>query len=300
MSKPGRNDPCPCGSGKKYKKCCLPRDEEARRREEAARPKAATTDGEKPFIAEMRPDLDDEVDHLLEKLELGAGRAVEADIQALLEKHPLYHMTHYAMGVYLATVEEDPVRALPFFEQAVQIFPPFAAAHYNLGGAAMKAGDAAKAVTAYRAAVRYSHEGDGIAKLARPQLDFLEKILLKDSSFSTLDAYLANAKMFDDAFVCLTRQEFEKAVELFNRVLSENPKHVQSFGNLALAYAGLGKRAAAMECFDRALALDPGYEPAIINRRITERMREGEPHIPDGIQEVHYYADRFKEEMGQR
>jgi uncharacterized protein YchJ len=22
MVKPGRNDPCPCGSGKKYKKCC--------------------------------------------------------------------------------------------------------------------------------------------------------------------------------------------------------------------------------------------------------------------------------------
>ena len=22
MSKPGRNDPCPCGSGKKFKKCC--------------------------------------------------------------------------------------------------------------------------------------------------------------------------------------------------------------------------------------------------------------------------------------
>lgn len=25
--KPGRNDPCPCGSGRKYKKCCLPEDE---------------------------------------------------------------------------------------------------------------------------------------------------------------------------------------------------------------------------------------------------------------------------------
>ena len=23
----GRNDPCPCGSGKKYKKCCLARDQ---------------------------------------------------------------------------------------------------------------------------------------------------------------------------------------------------------------------------------------------------------------------------------
>jgi hypothetical protein len=27
----GRNDPCPCGSGKKYKKCCLARHEEARK-----------------------------------------------------------------------------------------------------------------------------------------------------------------------------------------------------------------------------------------------------------------------------
>lgn len=25
MAKAGRNDPCPCGSGKKYKKCCLPK-----------------------------------------------------------------------------------------------------------------------------------------------------------------------------------------------------------------------------------------------------------------------------------
>jgi tetratricopeptide (TPR) repeat protein len=29
MTTPGRNDPCRCGSGKKYKKCCLRRDEEA-------------------------------------------------------------------------------------------------------------------------------------------------------------------------------------------------------------------------------------------------------------------------------
>lgn len=29
MSKVGRNEACPCGSGKKYKRCCLERDEEA-------------------------------------------------------------------------------------------------------------------------------------------------------------------------------------------------------------------------------------------------------------------------------
>jgi uncharacterized protein YecA (UPF0149 family) len=29
MAKPGRNDRCPCGSGKKYKACCLTRDQAA-------------------------------------------------------------------------------------------------------------------------------------------------------------------------------------------------------------------------------------------------------------------------------
>lgn len=36
----GRNEPCHCGSGKKYKKCCLAKDEEARR---AARPRVDET-----------------------------------------------------------------------------------------------------------------------------------------------------------------------------------------------------------------------------------------------------------------
>ena len=27
-NKIGRNDPCRCGSGKKYKKCCMPNDKE--------------------------------------------------------------------------------------------------------------------------------------------------------------------------------------------------------------------------------------------------------------------------------
>ena len=31
MAKPGRNDRCPCGSGKKYKACCLAKDEAAER-----------------------------------------------------------------------------------------------------------------------------------------------------------------------------------------------------------------------------------------------------------------------------
>jgi tetratricopeptide (TPR) repeat protein len=286
MSKRGRNDTCPCGSGKKYKKCCLPRDE-------AARPLVVAEDGEEPFIAELRTDLDAEVDRVLERLELGAGRAVEPEIKALLEKHPRYHMTLYVMGVYLAMVMKDPVGAIPFFEKAVQILPPFPEAHYNLGNSARMACDIPKAVKALRAALRYSQDDDGIAERARKELHFIETTVLKTSPFPNLDAYLANAKLFDEGFECLSKQNFEKAVQLFHRVLSENPTHVQSFGNLALACAGLGQRAVAMECFERALPLDPGYEPALTNRRVVARMREGEPFFPDAIQETHYYAERL-------
>jgi hypothetical protein len=37
-NRPGRNEPCHCGSGRKYKQCCLEKDEAAAR---AARTKAA-------------------------------------------------------------------------------------------------------------------------------------------------------------------------------------------------------------------------------------------------------------------
>jgi tetratricopeptide (TPR) repeat protein len=33
MAKPGRNDPCPCGSGNKYKKCCLAKEEAVERQQ---------------------------------------------------------------------------------------------------------------------------------------------------------------------------------------------------------------------------------------------------------------------------
>src|SRR5260370_10920902 len=39
MAKPGSNDPCPCGSGNKYKKCCLAK-EEAVAREQLAKAEA--------------------------------------------------------------------------------------------------------------------------------------------------------------------------------------------------------------------------------------------------------------------
>jgi protein O-GlcNAc transferase len=286
MNRPGRNDPCPCGSGKKYKKCCLPKEEAQR---------LVTRERDDRFIAELRPELDEAVDRLLERLERGEGKSVESDITELLKQNPDYHMTNFAMGVYQAKVIEDPTAARRYFQKAAAIFPPFAEAHFNLAMAARQAFDIPAAVESFLAAERYAQDGE-IAALARNELQRLEDVLLKTTNFPTLNAYVANAQLFDRAFECLTRQEYNKAAEMFQRVLKENPDHVQSHGNLALAYAGLGRRSDALACLNRALELDPDYEPARENRHVVTRMREGEPCIPDGVREVEFYADRLRDE----
>ena len=56
QARPGRNEPCRCGSGKKYKHCCLEKDDQAAA---AARAKAAKAAADAPPPA---PDAEAEAD----------------------------------------------------------------------------------------------------------------------------------------------------------------------------------------------------------------------------------------------
>ena len=67
MAKIGRNEPCHCGSGKKYKKCCEPRDQQAAT--ERARLLTALSDEATEF-----DELSDRVSELID-----AGRLDEAE-----------------------------------------------------------------------------------------------------------------------------------------------------------------------------------------------------------------------------
>jgi tetratricopeptide (TPR) repeat protein len=54
MTKTGRNDPCPCGSGKKYKHCCLKKDEAAEHEALAAISQATQErGGSRPRFADL-------------------------------------------------------------------------------------------------------------------------------------------------------------------------------------------------------------------------------------------------------
>jgi tetratricopeptide (TPR) repeat protein len=99
MAGPGRNDPCACGSGKKYKKCCLPGEEtvaqvarqaaQASAEQEAAHERALRPTLKR--LQELRDEDQDWIDRSNAVLELiHSGSLDDAEVKAreLIESHP--------------------------------------------------------------------------------------------------------------------------------------------------------------------------------------------------------------------
>lgn len=120
MAKSGRNDPCPCGSGQKYKRCCLPRDDAAERAAAdraaalAREPASAVTDA---AIGADDDGLDDASNRVIPLID--AGRLDEAEQAAhdLLARYPEVHdgLERLAM-VYAA--RGDRARAAEYYRKA--------------------------------------------------------------------------------------------------------------------------------------------------------------------------------------
>jgi tetratricopeptide (TPR) repeat protein len=191
------------------------------------------------------------------------------------------------MGVCHA-LQDRHEEAIKFFERAVDIFPYFTEAYFNMAMACTKLGDIGGMVRGFREVIRIS--GDkGLVSEAKRRLDDLEKMVREHKGFN-LDTYVKNSETYNKAFSALERREFMLAINLFKQVLETDSKHVQSWGNLGLAYASNGERGKALECLDKALELDPEYEIAAVNRMGIEKMREGEP-LEWEMDSVNYYRD---------
>ena len=110
MAKTGRNDPCPCGSGNKYKKCCLMKDEAAERERLAtivqpAPPLLRLDDvaGEiNEMLAAAYNDIDDLMDASNAVVDLVHGGKLDEAEQAardLLVRYPDVHDGYERLGM---------------------------------------------------------------------------------------------------------------------------------------------------------------------------------------------------------
>lgn len=242
---------------------------------------------EKPFIAQIIPEIDEECDRVLSMVESGGLSTGERQMRELYKKYPNYHTVLYGMGV-CSVLQDKLEEGIEFFKKAVKIFPYFTEAHFNMAMAYSKLADIAGMVREFREVIRIGRDEDLVSE-AKRRLGDLEKMVMEVNGFS-LDTYLNNSDTFNKAFSALQSREFTSAVRLFRQVLAIDPKNVQSWGNLGLAYAGIGEKGKALECLDKALELDPEYEVAAVNRIVIERLSEGE-RLEGKIDSVNYYRD---------
>jgi tetratricopeptide (TPR) repeat protein len=122
----GRNDPCHCGSGQKYKRCCQEKDEAAER---AARAAAEAAKPPKPArhaaMDLFRDDIDDELEELtaasnavIDMVHVGKLDEAERAARDLLVRFPEVHDGYDRLGmVYEA--RGDHKQAADYYRQVI-------------------------------------------------------------------------------------------------------------------------------------------------------------------------------------
>ena len=124
MAKIGRNDPCPCGSGKKYKKCCMASDEAAARAARPAQP--AAVPARRPSLASYFPEQD-ERDELTEAsnavvdlVQAGNLDAAEQGARDLLARVPDVHDGYDRLGM-VCEARGDHRQAADCYRKAINV-----------------------------------------------------------------------------------------------------------------------------------------------------------------------------------
>ena len=116
-NKTGRNDPCPCGSGQKYKRCCLPRDDAAAAARAAQRTRESEPAAAAAGIIADDDGLDEASNVVLDLIAAGRLDAAEQAAQDLLVRYPEVHdgLERVAM---VAAARGDRPRAAEYYRQA--------------------------------------------------------------------------------------------------------------------------------------------------------------------------------------
>lgn len=243
----------------------------------------------KHFIAEINEEVENTVDRALALVEKGAIEKGEAIILKLKKDHPRNHTIYFGLGVVSAFKKQHD-EAIKHFDRAIDIFPYFIEAHFNKGVAYKEKLDITNTIESFKEVVAIGDPGDELVQQAKKFIDDMEQHIVKTIGIG-LEIYLECEKKFNEAFSYMEKQEWEKAIEGFKTCLAKNKKHPQTYGNIGLCYAYLGQKEQALAAFDKALKIDPDYEPALLNRMAIESLKEGEGLERANLQFIEYYKD---------
>ena len=238
--------------------------------------------------AQSQPDVEDMVDYALERVEEGDFREGAKILDKLKRKHRNHSYVNYGLGV-LSGMKGDSDEAIHYFLKATELSSDFVEAHFNLGVAYQKNFKIPEMVAAYRTVIRIGAPDSDVVHQAQNFLDGIEK-RLQDSDGIGLDEYLRGYQVFEHGVKHMQSGNWEAAIVEFNTSMKIAPKHIQSYGNIGICYANIGRIKEALDALDKAIELDPHYELALVNRKIVESLEEGQC-LELKVKTVEYYKD---------
>ena len=238
--KPGRNDVCPCGSGKKYKRCC-------------ARPALAA-----PSKAhEPRPDPTE----LLALMRTARYGELEARARAMIGRWGDLGILWKLLGVSLWMQGKEAVQAL---QTAARLSPGDAETHSNLGNVLRAAGRLEEAAASHRRAIAVrpdyaeAHNNLGSVMLDLGQLDeaagHYRRALALNPDFALAHDNLGIA--------LLGLGKPQEAAVSHGEALRLRPDAADTHVHLAHAQSALGRLPEAAQSYRRALELEPHHAAA--------------------------------------
>lgn len=255
----------------------------------AARYEASKTGAKaKNFLMEINEEVDDAVDGALALVDQGNFTAARRILRDLEKQHPRSHMVMYGLGTASA-FEGNFDKGIEYFKKAVEIYPYFVHAYYNMGTAYQKKFDLRRSVECMKKVIEIGSDEELVEK-ARDSVRLLEEGVM-ETSHITLDEFIKGQELFDAAFSQMEKGRWERAIEGFRESLKTNSQMAQVHGNMGICHMQLGEKSKALAAFDRALEIDPSYEPAIVNRMQAEKAREGEPPTIQKMESIEYYPE---------
>jgi tetratricopeptide (TPR) repeat protein len=244
--------------------------------------------GGRSFKVELDQTIENLVDKALGQIEKKHFDRAEESLMGLQQSHPDNHYVNYGMGVLYAFKGENK-KAIDHFKKSIEIFPYFVEAHYNLGIAYHKEVNISNMVRSFRNVLRMCAPDDICYSEAKRLLASIEQ-MIREVNGTDMDTFINAQDIFEKGMRLMETGEWAQAIEAYKDSLALNASTPQPYGNMGLCYARIGKKEAAIEAFDKALAIDPNYELAIVNKMHTKRLAPGE--ILDApLRIVEYYKD---------
>jgi tetratricopeptide (TPR) repeat protein len=243
------------------------------------------------FLLEVNPEVDNAVNTALEIAQQGEPSVARACLLSLWPQHPRSYALAFGMGVTYA-IQGTHNKALEWFDQAIAINPYGIEAHYNKACAHQKQYELVECARAYQKVITLGSPDDLEVSQARSFIADMTKTIFKHEGL-LLEDYLISNEHFNHAFELMENNEWQRALKSFRASAALHERNASCHGNMGICLAHLGQKAAALAELNRALEINPSYEPALSNRLLVEAMQEGHPMKNIPTQSTNYTLEDF-------